>query len=99
MVVVAVIAVTVVVVCEAGLELGALGQQQALLHGEVLLEITNLLFNLHHGVFHPFRRDDAQRIHRRDQIVIGLAKLAVVAHVARRPVKLLGVDLNAQRFR
>ena len=83
---------------EAGLEAHALRKQQALFHRQVLLEIPNLLLNLHHGVLHPFRRDDAQRVHRRDQIVVGLAEFTVVSNIAGCPVELLRIHLDPQRL-
>ena len=93
---VAVIAVAVIVGDEAGRQRGALGNQQPLFHGEVVLEVPNLLVDFHDGVLHALRRQDAERIHRRDQIVVGLTKLPIVSSVAGRPVKLLGVNLDAQ---
>ena len=98
-VVVAVVTMSVVVLGNAGLQTGALSEQQSLFHGQVLLQIADLLLDLHDGVLHPFRRDDAERIHRRDQVVVGLSELAIVADVTCRPVKLLGVDFDAQGLR
>ena len=87
---------TVVVRGEARHQALALGHQQAFLHGQVVLEVTNLFLDVHDGVLHPFRSQDAQWVHRRDQVVVGLAKLPVRTGVAGRPVKLLGVHLDAQ---
>ena len=60
--VVAVITVAVIVGDKVGLQRGALGNQQPLFHGEVVLEVPNLLVDFHDGVLHALRRQDAERI-------------------------------------
>ena len=98
MVVIAVVVATVSVVVagDAGFQARALRQEQPLFHGQVPFENSNLLLDIGHGIFHTFRGDDAQRVHGRDQVVVGLTKLTIIACVAHRPVKLLGVDLYPQ---
>ena len=98
MVVIAVVVATVSVVVagDAGLQARPLRQEQPLFHGQVPFENSNLLLDIGHGIFHTFRGDDAQRVHGRDQVVVGLTKLTIIACVAHRPVKLLGVDLYPQ---
>ena len=89
-------AVAMIVGDEAGGQRGAFRNEQPLFHGEVVLEVPNLLVDFHDGVLYTLRRQDAERIHRRDQVVVGLAELTIVSSVAGRPIELLGVDLDAQ---
>ena len=91
-------AVSVIILGDALLKPGPFREEQSLLHGEVSLQRGNLTLDFGHGVLNSFGGDDAQWIERRNQVVVGLPELTIIAGVARGPIELLRIDLNAQGF-
>ena len=90
--------VTVVIFGHAGYQSRAFSQQQPFLHRQIAPQGGNLLLDVGHGVLDSLSRDDAHWVHRSNEVVVRLSKLAILTRITGGPVKLLGIKLHLEGF-
>ena len=86
-----------IIACKSRLNLFNLGEQRAALVGQFRFEGCDLAFDFFQRTSNAIGGHNAQRVCRGDEVVVRQPKLTVGTWVPGRPVKLLGVDLHAQR--